>query len=355
MTLQILVPQYKEDENVIKNLLNSINVQQGLDLPNTVKVIIVNDGSDVHLKKSFLNKYSFPIEYHKDPHRGIAGTRNALLNYADADYIMFCDADDMFCSAVALFSILHSAEQGEFDELVSYFYTEGFLPTGKLVFSESQKIIHPFIHGKAYRLAYLNENNIRFNESVNYHEDVYFSFLAHSCAGTVKMLPQYTYIWKSNPNSVTHQENFSIKNYHDSLNVIGLVCDELVQRGHLADARFYFTCCLFNTFTFAHTAPWLMQIGNEYWLDVCNWLRWLWTDRGELLFNQYDPQTLQKIWNDTIEGAYKDGVFPKGFLKESFNEWFVDMLNNNGQNSLTLYSDFLKSIEQQNKNFSIGQ
>ena len=49
MKLQILVPQYKETDEIIKPLLDSIEVQQNVDLANDVGVIIVNDGTDVHL------------------------------------------------------------------------------------------------------------------------------------------------------------------------------------------------------------------------------------------------------------------------------------------------------------------
>ena len=41
--LQILIPQYKEDESIIKPLLDSIEVQQNVDLANDIGVIIVND------------------------------------------------------------------------------------------------------------------------------------------------------------------------------------------------------------------------------------------------------------------------------------------------------------------------
>ena len=51
MKLQILVPQYKETEDIIKPLLDSIEVQQNIDLKNEVGVIIVNDGTDVHLSE----------------------------------------------------------------------------------------------------------------------------------------------------------------------------------------------------------------------------------------------------------------------------------------------------------------
>ena len=53
--LQILIPQYKETEEVIKPLLDSISIQQSVDLKNEVGVIIVNDGTDVHLSKEFLD------------------------------------------------------------------------------------------------------------------------------------------------------------------------------------------------------------------------------------------------------------------------------------------------------------
>ena len=62
MKLQILVPQYKETNEVIKPLLDSIEVQQNVDLKNDVGVIIVNDGTDVHLSNEFLNRYSFIMD-----------------------------------------------------------------------------------------------------------------------------------------------------------------------------------------------------------------------------------------------------------------------------------------------------
>ena len=46
MKLQILVPQYKETEEIIRPLLDSIAIQQNVDLKSEVGVIIVNDGTD---------------------------------------------------------------------------------------------------------------------------------------------------------------------------------------------------------------------------------------------------------------------------------------------------------------------
>ena len=55
--LSILIPQYNEDETVISPLLDSLLIQQGVDLKE-VEVIIVNDKSDVILSDSFIDKYA---------------------------------------------------------------------------------------------------------------------------------------------------------------------------------------------------------------------------------------------------------------------------------------------------------
>lgn len=62
MRLQILVPQYHEDEKVIKNLLDSISIQR-VENFDDFEVIIVSDGGDVILSEDFLNKYPFNIKY----------------------------------------------------------------------------------------------------------------------------------------------------------------------------------------------------------------------------------------------------------------------------------------------------
>ncbi len=101
MKLQILVPQYDETDEVVKPLLDSLAIQQNVDF-NEFGVIICNDGSETFLTEDFLNSYPFKIEYYKEPHRGVSGTRNACLDYSTADYVMFCDADDMFYNACGL-------------------------------------------------------------------------------------------------------------------------------------------------------------------------------------------------------------------------------------------------------------
>ena len=97
MKLQILVPQYNETEDVITPLLKSLAIQQGIDL-SEIGVIIVNDGSEVILNEEFLHSFPFSVEYIKAEHGGVSAARNRALEASTAEYVMFCDADDMFCS-----------------------------------------------------------------------------------------------------------------------------------------------------------------------------------------------------------------------------------------------------------------
>ena len=64
MTLQILIPQYKETDEVIKPLLDSIAIQQNVDF-NEIGAIICNDGTDIYLSDNLLNSYPFKIKYYK--------------------------------------------------------------------------------------------------------------------------------------------------------------------------------------------------------------------------------------------------------------------------------------------------
>ena len=62
MKLQILITQYKETEEVIKPLLDSIAIQQGIDFAE-LNVVICSDGGEVLLSTDFLESYNFSIEY----------------------------------------------------------------------------------------------------------------------------------------------------------------------------------------------------------------------------------------------------------------------------------------------------
>ena len=154
MKLQILVPQYNETDAIIKPLLDSIAIQQNIPF-DEVGVIICNDGSDVRLSDDLLASYPFRIEYHLERHRGVSATRNACLDYATAEYIMFCDADDMFFNACGLWILFREMVAG-FDSLTSVFIEETRMPGSdevKRLIGEKQIVKCIYVPGRLLNLV----------------------------------------------------------------------------------------------------------------------------------------------------------------------------------------------------------
>ena len=157
MKLQLLMPQYNEDETIVKNMLDSIEIQKGIDL-NEVEVLIGNDGSDVKLSKEFLSKYSYSIQYFQFEHTSPAGTRQRLFDKATADYIMFCDIDDMFLNILSLCTIFYYINTG-FDAMICDFVEETKAGDGTFRYLPHRKDDR-FVHGKVYRRQHIIDNNI---------------------------------------------------------------------------------------------------------------------------------------------------------------------------------------------------
>lgn len=237
MKLQILVPQYKETNEIIKPLLDSIEVQQNVDLKNDIGVIIVNDGTDVHLSREFLEKYSYNIEYYFNEHKGVSATRNACLDYATADYVMFCDADDMFYNACGLYIVFREINNGGFDSLVSAFIEETRIPqTGEIAYI-NHDMDSTFVHGKVHRRQYLIDKKIRWNEKLTIHEDSYFNCLCQKLAGELKYSQTSFYLWKWRDDSVCRSDfKYILKTYNNMLDSNEALVDELLKRGRQQDA-----------------------------------------------------------------------------------------------------------------------
>lgn len=263
--LNILVPQYNESEIDMFYLLNSIAIQQNVDF-NEISVLICNDGSDIILGDSFLKSYPFDIQYFKEPHRGVSATRNFLLDKSDAEYVMFCDADDMFCNVCGLWILFREFENGEFDTLLSVFIEESRDANGKVIYI-NHDIDTTFVHGKVHRKQYLVDNGLRFNDSLTIHEDSYFTLLTQNCTGSdrVKYCPTPFYLWKWRNNSVCrHDPKYILKTYTNMIDSNDALIDEFIKRDMQAKAKMYVGAMIFDTYYTFNKAEWVNQENIEY-------------------------------------------------------------------------------------------
>lgn len=322
MKLQILVPQYKETEEIIAPLLQSIAIQQGIDL-NDVGVIICNDGSDVKLCDRFLNSFPFKIEYIQQEHKGVSAARNACLAHATADYVAFCDVDDLYYNACGLYIIFREMKGDGFNALISVFVEETRDPKTKDIMYINRQQDMTFVHGKVYRREYLIKNNIWFNDNLTIHEDSYFNCLAQRLAGEVKYCQTPFYLWKWRDESVCrHDPKYILKTYNNMLDSNTALVQEFLDRGRTQDAQFYATSMIYDAYYTMNKSEWLNQENQEY------------RNNTEKRFKEY-YQTFKKQFDDVpkelkqqIIVGMRNRFFSEGMFMESvtFNDWIKHIL-----------------------------
>lgn len=264
MKLQILIPQYTETDDILKPLLDSIAIQQNVDFEE-LGVIIVNDGSDVYLNDEFLDSYPFGIEYYKEEHRGVSGTRQAAFDHAVADYVMFCDADDMFCNVCGLWAIFREMNIGVFDSLTSVFVEETRHPLTKEVMYINREMDSTFVHGKVHRRRYLMEKGIKWNPDLTIHEDSFFNIQCANLSQNVKYCPFPFYLWKWRDESVCrHDPKYILKTYRNMLDSNSALIAEFRKKGRPDLSNFYTVFMIFDAYYTMNKPEWIDQENQEY-------------------------------------------------------------------------------------------
>ena len=264
MKLQILVPQYEETDEIVKPLLDSIALQQNIDF-DEIGVIIVNDGSEVKLSNELLTSYPYTIEYIQNPHKGVSATRQAALDHATADYVMFCDADDMFYNMCGLWIIFREMEQGVFDSLISAFVEETKDPITKEPTYINRELDSTFVHGKVHRRKYLEKKKIRWNPNLTIHEDSFFNIQCMSLSQNVKYCQTPFYLWKWRDDSVCrHDPKYILRTYRNMLDSNDALIQELRKKKASDKADFYVVFMIYDAYYTMNKPEWINQENQEY-------------------------------------------------------------------------------------------
>ena len=260
--LDILVPVYNEDEQTVKPLLDSIAIQQNVNLREDVGVIVCCDGGSCSLSDAFRDSYPFSIEYFCNEHKGVSATRNACLDRSEAEYVIFCDADDMFFNACAFWMLFQEMKTG-FDNLTSVFVEETRV-NGAITYINRQ-MDSTFVHGKVHRRQYLVSKGIRWNEKLTIHEDSYFNILAQNLSDQVKYCPTPFYLWKWRDDSVCrHDPKYILRTYRNMLDSNDALVDEFIRRVMPDKATFYTAFMIFDSYYTMNKPEWINQENIEY-------------------------------------------------------------------------------------------
>lgn len=316
--LEILVPQYDEDAKIIAPLLKSIELQQQIDIENDIGVIIANDGSDVILPDDFLASFPFDIQYIRCDHKGVSATRNACLDAATADYVMFCDADDMFVNMCGMYIIFREMAGDGFNVMTSVFVeeTKNFTTDEKIYIN--REMDSTFVHGKVYRRSFLINNKIRWNDALTVHEDSYFNCLAQKMTASVKYCQQPFYLWKWRDGSVCrHDPKYILKTYNNMLDSNTALVNELQMRGKKQDAAFYTCMMIYDAYLMMNKKEWLDQENQDYRYNTEKRFKKYYHDFKPLFDSVPEDQRSQLIVG-IKNRFFQEGVF---FETVTFDDW----------------------------------
>lgn len=320
MMLQILINRYKESEKLIYPLLQSINIQQGIDLKNDVEVVVCNDGSDKPLSDSFLSQFDYKMQVLSNPHRGVSFTRNTLLDYSTADYLMFCDADDMFMTVNALYVIQSIIKKAPFDVLVSEILNES--NPSDIRINRYSRIPRDteFVHGKVFRREWLIQNGIRWKDEMVFSGDTYFLHLGNAYPGKKIYYKDPFYMWKWNDNSICRgeQDHFQ-KSYHMRIKGDDYLIEDLIERGKQDAAKITFLRTIYDAYFMYNTKGW-KRLTDAQDKETC--IRDFYNKHSYLM------DGLSEYVKTLTYSAIKNNYYMLGVYKEeiTFDDWISHIL-----------------------------
>lgn len=294
----ILVPHYNEPVEVIKPLLDSIAIQQNIDM-NEIEVVICDDGPDaVLLPDEFLKSYPYDIQYHREPKANVSVMRNKAFDYSTGEYVTWADSDDMYYTCLALWFVKKETQTpmqvpingvpttvNGFDALYSVFLEEGRTQTGETYFID-RKDGFQFVHGKFFRREFLVRNGISFGDDLSIHEDNILNGKVQACTQNIKWCPVPFYLWKWRDNSVCRRDPLYIKKtYPDLIKSSDHLIGWLVNKSKFDKARECIVSIVFDAYyTFCHPS-WKTIETKEY------------RDGAEKCFSDYFRRW-EYLWNE---------------------------------------------------------
>lgn len=207
MKLQLIVPHYNEDPKWVIDYLDSLQLQRFVD-KSEFEVLLLNDGDKVVLDEAIFKNYDFSIKYIVKPWGGISDTRQYGQDIATADYIMYCDCDDMFSGVDSMYNIFQAMKKADYDLIIGC-YVHG-LEDGSVIQETSQNArSQAMIHGKIFKRRFLLDHCIVWDKSiVSMHEDYYYYSQVLAENPNIGLMNNIIYFWRYRPNSMSNHDAF---------------------------------------------------------------------------------------------------------------------------------------------------
>lgn len=226
--VSIIVPIYNT-ESYLQECLDSIAAQTYKN----IEVILINDGStdnSGNIAKLFCDKDS-RFQLFNQPNSGVTAARNTALRLVQGDFVIHVDSDDLV-SEKAYEIMVKAAEKHNADIVVSSYFVGTKERFSRKTINPEITNIQDFInsllcgqtHGGLWNKLVSRRmyENIRFNENINYMEDLLF-FIEVLNNKNPKIVtvsePSYFYFFREN--------SLSNQSFDNNIKHVFLVIDEI--------------------------------------------------------------------------------------------------------------------------------
>lgn len=325
--LDIIVTHYKEPWEVGKKLFDSIAIQECIDFKD-INVIVVNDGEDHGLPESCFTGLPYTVKQMSIKKGGVSKARNAGLDAATADWVMFCDFDDCYSSVFALYMIFCAMHEDQYDTLWSCFTEETKDSEGKITLV-SHEHDYVFIHGKAHRREFLLENGIRFHPKLTIHEDVFFNMLTQMVCKPERVgsIKTPIYCWRWNGNSVVRKDkndDFVLMTYDHLIRQRMALIEELLKREMNEQAMTIIVKTVVDTYYDCQQSTWRTQDKKQAVRNAENWFA-AFLKRYAGYYVKADTKVIAGMVKSCRENVLRKGTFL--IEAETLSQWLQHIMD----------------------------
>lgn len=294
MLLDLFITHYNEPWEVGRKMFQMLACQQEVDW-DKVRITMVHDGTEAFPAECF-SGLPFNVKQVTIHHCGIAGVRNWCIRHSNAEWIKWCDFDDMFFNAYSLQQIMNVLNTDKYDML----WFDLLCNDMKRIYLRTER--NPvFVHDKVFRRRFLIDHEITFNEDLIWCEDSAFLAIVeleidHQRIGKIKCdYPIYLYIARQG--SLCNRPEIRFANLQSFFQRHIYVADEFLKR-NLMDQ--YYTMCvrvMCDSYYTLCLAPGITEDKSEHEKRV-----WAWFDEHREPFHKCRPEMIKMV----IEAVNKE-------------------------------------------------
>ncbi len=245
--VNIIMPVYN-GHKTIRQAIGSVIMQDELD---NILLTIVDDCS-TEPYDYLLDEFKFMnIEIlRKDTNTGCGQSRQYGIDRCKCEYFMFLDADDCLYHPDSVKKMRQYMDNEQLDMLYTDFMEE--LDDDSYFLHQNSGV---WMHGKMFRTSYIQDNNIRYNET-RLHEDHAFNFITRVCGGKLLYIDYTTYIWRRNGESLTraasHTFDVAMENFIENAKyVISEYVKRKIPEEHIAETVKKYVLSLYKYYNLA--------------------------------------------------------------------------------------------------------